>query len=340
MSTSDADKHATDFDRWLTAEFARTGVFTSLAQHSISVVDDHFLSLAFSPSRSGPAVIAASSVQVNVLINSMFASTLGDGPIFWLSIAFRLMQLPLGVFGVALGTVALPVLARMVAHNKVQEFKTELARAMRLSFVLTLPATIGLIILAEPILSVLYQHGKFGAYETSQAAGALQCYAIGLCAYAAMKVLVNAFYAIDKRRTPMMVSLGAIGLNLFLSWLFTFHLGFGHRGLALSTGCVATTNFLILYLLMHRHLKTLDTRLMAITVAKVGFACIVLGVVAWIGKQWLFADWAHQHLLPKTVFLLGIIAVAGGAFYVTALVLRVQEVTALTQVVMRKLRRR
>ena len=288
----------------------------------------------------GPAIIAASSVQVNVLVNSMFASTLGDGPIFWLAIAFRLMQLPLGVFGVALGTVALPVLARMIAHNKVQEFKTELARAMRLSFVLTLPATVGLIILAEPILSVLYQHGRFGAFETSQAAGALQCYAIGLCAYAAMKVLVNAFYAIDKRRTPMMVSLGAIGLNLFLSWLFTFHLGLGHRGLALSTGCVATTNFLILYLLMHRRLKTLDTRLMAITLAKIGVACIVLGVVAWTGKQWLLADWAHQRLVPKTVFLLGIIAAAGSAFYATALALRVQEITALTQTVLRKLRRR
>jgi putative peptidoglycan lipid II flippase len=288
----------------------------------------------------GPAIIAASSVQVNVLINSMFASTLGDGPIFWLSIAFRLMQLPLGVFGVALGTVALPVLARMIAHNRIDDFKTELARAMRLSFVLTLPATVGLIILAEPILSVLYQHGKFGAYETHQAAGALQCYAIGLCAYAAMKVLVNAFYAIDKRRTPMMVSLGAIGLNLLLSWLFTFHLGLGHRGLALSTGCVATTNFLILYVLMRKRLETLDTRLLAVTLSKVGVACVVLGLVSWAGKHWLLADWAHQHLIPKTAFLLGTIAVAGGAFYLTASLLRVQEVTSLTALVRRKLRRR
>ncbi len=123
----------------------------------------------------GPAVIAASSVQVNVLVNSMFASHLGDGPIAWLNYAFRLMQLPLGLFGVALGTVALPVLARLVANRHMAEFKTELARAMRLSFVLTIPATIGLIVLAEPIMSVLYQHGKFTAEQTRQARARCSC---------------------------------------------------------------------------------------------------------------------------------------------------------------------
>src|SRR3984893_15558922 len=128
----------------------------------------------------GPSVIAASTTQFNVLVNSMFASTLGDGAIFWLAIAFRLMQLPLGVFGVALGTVTLPLLSRLAVAGRLDAFRSELARAIRWALLLTLPSMVGLIMLAEPIISVLYQHGKFNAYEAAQAAGALRFYAIGL----------------------------------------------------------------------------------------------------------------------------------------------------------------
>jgi len=202
----------------------------------------------------GPSVIAASTTQVNVLVNSVFASQLGDGPTFWLTVAFRLMQLPLGVFGVALGTVALPLLTRMAASGNTAAFRSELARGMRLAFLMTIPASVGLMVLAEPIISVLYQHGRFGAHETAESAAALRFYAIGLCGYAALKVLVNAFYALDRRKTPMVVSFLAVGLNLLLNWMLTLHLGWGHRGLALSTACVATSNFLILYFLMRSHL--------------------------------------------------------------------------------------
>ncbi len=285
----------------------------------------------------GPAMIAASSVQVNVLVNSMFASQLGDGPIAWLNNAFRLMQLPLGIFGVALGTVALPVLARLVAQNHLGEFRTELARAMRLSFVLTIPAMIGLMVLAEPIMSVLYQHGKFTAYQTAQAAGALQLYAMGLCAYAAMKVLVNAFYAIDQRRTPMLVSLAAIGLNVLLSWLFVFQLHWGHRGLALSTSCIASINFALLYLLMRRHLGLLDTALLLRTLGKVMVAGAALGAVAWIGKYYLLADWATQAFIPKTIYLVALIGAAGLSFALAAWLLRIEEVRAIVKTMQRKL---
>src|SRR5580658_9556290 len=153
----------------------------------------------------GPSVIAASTTQFNVLINSMFASTLGDGPIFWLSIAFRLMQLPLGLFGVALGTVTLPLLSRLAVAGDMAAFRAELSRAMRLGFLLTIPSTVGLIMLAEPIISVLYQHGKFNATQTAQAAGALLAYAIGLAVYSVLKVLVNAVYARVHRLTPMLM---------------------------------------------------------------------------------------------------------------------------------------
>ncbi|HMA12126.1 MAG TPA: murein biosynthesis integral membrane protein MurJ [Steroidobacteraceae bacterium] len=288
----------------------------------------------------GPAIIAASSVQVNVLVNSMFASQLGDGPIAWLNNAFRLMQLPLGLFGVALGTVALPVLARLAAGQQMTQFRTELARAMRLSFVLTIPATVGLMVLAEPIMSVVYQHGKFTAEQTAQAAGALQLYATGLCAYATMKVLVNAFYAVDKRRTPMLVSLVAIGLNALLCWLFVTRFGWGHRGLAASTACIATFNFAVLYVLMHRHLRSLDTAPLLRTLAKVLLSGAVLALAAWAGRHYWLSDWATQAFFPKAARLLAVITLSGAAFVLAALALRVEELSVLAATVRRRLARR
>jgi putative peptidoglycan lipid II flippase len=288
----------------------------------------------------GPSVIAASSTQVNVLVNSVFASELGDGPTFWLTVAFRLMQLPLGIFGVALGTVALPLLARMAATGNTGAFRSELARGMRLAFLLTIPAAVGLMVLAEPIISVLYQHGRFGAYEAGEAAGALRFYAIGLCGYAALKVLVNAFYAVDRRKTPMLVSFSAVALNLLLNWLFTRELGLGHRGLALSTACVATSNFLVLYLLMRSHLGRLESRALLILLAKVALASLALLAVAAAGDRLLLANWAVQAFWPKCMSLLLVIACASAAFFFCAAALGIGAVHDILAALRRRLARR
>ena len=288
----------------------------------------------------GPSVVAASTTQVNVLVNSVFASGLGDGPTFWLTVAFRLMQLPLGLFGVALGTVALPLLARMAATGNMEAFRSELARGMRLAFLMTIPASIGLMLLAEPIISVLYQHHKFGAYETAESAGALRFYAIGLCGYAALKVLVNAFYAVDKRKTPMVVSFIAVALNLILNWIFTLHLHWGHRGLAFSTSCIATSNFLILYFLMRRHLGALESGAMLRLLAKLAVASAVLAAICWGGMHFLLADWATQPFLPKVLSLAFVIALGAAAFFMCASALGITELREITHAVKRRLLRR
>ncbi len=288
----------------------------------------------------GPSVIAASTTQVNVLINSVFASQLGDGPTFWLTIAFRLMQLPLGIFGVALGTVALPLLARLAAAGNMPVFRNELARGMRLAFLMTIPASVGLMALADPIMSVLYQHGRFGVHETVESAGALRFYAIGLCGYAALKVLVNAFYAIDRRKTPMMVSFSAVALNLALNFVFTRELGWGHRGLAFSTACVATSNFLILYFLMRAHLGRLESGAMLNLLWKLAVASLVLVAIALGGQHYLLADWATQAFWPKCLSLMLVIAVSGAAFFVCANALGIREVHDIVAALRRRLTRR
>ena len=287
----------------------------------------------------GPSVIAASSTQVNVLVNSVFASNLGNGPVTWLQYSFRLMQLPLGIFGVALGTVSLPLLARMAAGGNTVGFRTELARGMRLAFLLTIPASIGLILLAGPIMSVLFQHGRFTAYDARQAADALRFYAIGLCGYAALKVLVNAFYAIDRRKTPMFVSFGAVGLNLLLNWLFTVRLGWGHQGLAFSTACIATTNFIVLYVLMHRHLGRLESRAMLSLLLRLSVASAVLAGICWAGDHYLLAGWASERFLPKAGSLAAVIVAGAGAFLLCATALRIREMQDIVLAVQRRLRR-
>jgi putative peptidoglycan lipid II flippase len=288
----------------------------------------------------GPSVIAASTTQVNVLINSMFASSLGDGAIAWLSAAFRLMQLPLGLFGVALGTVTLPLLSRLVVAERMDAFRQELARAMRLAFLLAIPSTVGLMMLAEPIISVVYQHGKFNTFQAEQAAGALRFYAIGLAGYAALKVLVNAFYALERRKTPMLVSFLAVGLNLVFNWVFTFRLGWGHRGLAFSTGCIASCNFILLYALMQRQLHGLETRRMLMLLFKLSISCGALALVCAAASRWVLNDWRTDVLWFKLAALLATIGAAALVFVGVSFLVRIEEMRELLAAFGRRLHRR
>ncbi|HEY6453732.1 MAG TPA: murein biosynthesis integral membrane protein MurJ [Steroidobacteraceae bacterium] len=286
-----------------------------------------------------PSVIAASSTQVNVMVNSVFASQLGNGPTSWLSISFRLMNLPLGIFGVALGTVSLPLLARLAGAGDRDGFRNELARGIRLAFLMTIPATVGLIVLADPIVSVLYQHGRFTAYQAHETAGALQYYALGLIGYASLKVLVNAFYAIDRRKTPMFVSFAAVGLNLLFNWFFTWHLGWGHRGLAFSTACIATTNFIVLFILMRRELGRFHAGALGSLTLRVAVAAAVLAAVCIASRQWLLPGWHATGFWLRLMWLMGTIVVATAAFALCATVLKVSELTAITAAFKRRLNR-
>jgi putative peptidoglycan lipid II flippase len=287
----------------------------------------------------GPSVIAASSTQINVIVNSIFASHLGNGPTSWLSIAFRVMQLPLGIFGVALGTVSLPLLARLAVAGNRDGFGTELARGIRLAFLLTIPATVGLVVLAEPIISVLYRHGRFTVEQAHGAAGALQYYALGLVGYASLKVLVNAFYAIDRRKTPMFVSFAAVGLNLLFNWYFTWHLRWGHRGLAFSTACIASTNFIVLFVLMRRELGRFHSGALVSLTVRVAAASAVLAAVCLASTHWLLPGWETASLWLRLIWLLGTILAASAAFLICAMALQVSELATVTAAFKRRLNR-
>jgi len=219
------------------------------------------------------------------------------------------------------------------------EFRAILARGIRLAFLLTIPSAIGLAMLASPIISVIYQHGRFTAEMTRQTGGALQFYAIGLVAYSALKVLTPAFYAIGKRNTPMIVSFFAIGTNLFLNWLFTFRLGWGHRGLAFSTSIVATINFLLLYALMWRQTRGLESRRLFAGLAKICLAGLLLALICWLANYWWLDGWEHLRFFKKLFGLFATILVSAAVFFGVAFLLRVDEVRDVFDLVKRKTRR-
>ena len=288
----------------------------------------------------GPAVIAASAVQINVMVNASFASHQGNGAVTWLNNSFRLMQLPLGVFGVAIATVTLPLVSRSAAVGNTGEFRATLARALRLAFFLTVPSAIGLMCLGEPIISLLYQHGRFTIRDAHRTAGALQFYAVGLAAYAGIKVLAPAFYARDARTTPMIVSFVAIGINIALNGVFTFALGWGHQGLALSTSLTAIANFTLLYVLMRRRVGDLETRALLVMFAKLALAGLALAGTCLFG-QWLLLDgFDHFRLAEKLFGLFTVIFVAAGVFFAVCYALRFEEMQEAVGIVTRRLRRR
>ena len=285
----------------------------------------------------GPAVIAASAVQVNVMVNSGFASMLGDGPVSWLTWAFRLMQLPLGIFGVAVGTVTLPVVSRFAAVQDVAGVRSTLSHGLRLAFLLTIPCAVGLIFFAEPIISLIFQRGHFTYESTRQTAAALQYYALGLVAYSSIKVIAPAFYALNRRNLPMLVSFFSIATNYVLNQVFTFQLGFGHRGLALSTSLVAVINFAILYGLMARHIDGLETRALLKNLGKLAFASVPLALLCVAANKWLFAGLETMAFLPKLIAVLGTISVAAAVFGGTVALLRIEEVDDVVAMLKRKL---
>lgn len=288
----------------------------------------------------GPAVIAASAVQVNVMVNGNFASQLGNGPVSWLNYAFRLMQLPLGIFGVAVGTVTLPLISRFASVQDNTGVRSTLGHGIRLAFLLTIPCAIGLIFFAEPIISLIFQRGRFSYQDTLETASALRFYAAGLVAYSGIKVIAPAFYPLNKRNLPMLVSFFSILTNYFLNELFTFQLHFGHRGLALSTSLVAIINFAILYGLMARHVGSLETRALAATTGKLLLACGPLVLVCLAAQHWLFAGLERMAFLPKITGVLATIALGAAAFFGSIALLRVEETQDVVEIIRRKLGRR
>jgi len=287
----------------------------------------------------GPAVISGSVVQVNVMLNTMFASYVpGEGPVTWLNYAFRLMQLPLGLFGVGLATVSLPSLARMATEGVSAEFRGTLSKNLRFVALLSLPSAVGLYVLAEPIMSLIYGNGaaKDNPLHVPMCALALQGYAIGLLFYAALKVLQPAFYAIDRRYVPMTVSIICVLVSAALNYLFVIHFKLGHQYLALSTSLTAALNFSLLFYFMRRSSGGLHEKQLLVTLIKLLVSAALMVVVCIAAQKTLLASWETYTLTMKAVTLGGTISMAAAVYFGANLLMKNEEATAFASVLLKR----
>jgi putative peptidoglycan lipid II flippase len=287
-----------------------------------------------------PAIIGSAALQVNVVVNTIFATGVAEGAVVWLGNAFRLIYLPIGIFGVAISTATLPVTSRAAAMDNLDEFRRTLASSLRLTMLLTIPSAVGLIIIREPIIALIYEYGRFTPGDTVQTAMALACYAIGLTAYSADRVLAPSFYALRNARIPMLVSLLSIVTNYAVAKFTVDYLKIGHIGLALSISAVAIVNFALLFFFMRRKLDGIEGRSLLSTFAKVMLASAAMGAVCWLVsdriENYLGMDGVFARLINVGVS----IAVGVVVFYLGALLLKVGELTQLTGAIERKFRSR
>jgi len=234
----------------------------------------------------GPAILGNAAVQINVMVNTNFASRIpGNGPVSWLGYAFRFMQLPLGLFGVAIASATLPSISRSAGAGNFDEFRRTLSKSLGMVFLLTLPSSIGLMVLGNTMIGAIYQGGKFQAFDTQQTALALSCYAVGLAGYSALKVLNPAFYALHDARTPMIISLISIAINYATASILLRGTGLGHAGLALSTSAVAIFGAIALFAILRKRIGGIHGRALLNSIWKITLASAVMGGAVWLASR-------------------------------------------------------
>jgi putative peptidoglycan lipid II flippase len=288
-----------------------------------------------------PSLIAAGGTQINVLLNSIFASfTPGkESATAWLANAQRLQQLPLGLFGVAVATVTLPMLSRLATEGMTPAFRGALAKGLRLVLFLTLPCAVGLSIFAGEIVSLLFEHGKFTAHDVAMTAAPLQAYAFGLVFYSAIKVLQPAFYTIDRRFIPMMVSLGVIALNATLNSITVFVLHWDHTALAWATAFGLALNFAALALSMRKFAGGLETRSLRQSLVRLLVGIALMAAVCYGLKMLLLAGWAKMSFVMQAGELGLIISLAAVVYFYVTQKLRVEEAGDFIGIVSKRFKR-
>jgi len=292
-----------------------------------------------------PAILGNAAVQINVMVNTNFASSISDpirgldGPVSWLSYAFRFMQLPLGLFGVAMASATLPSIARSVARGDMDEFRRTLSNSLGTVFLLTIPSSVGLIVLGKSIIGAIYQGGRFQLYDTQQTAVALSYYSIGLMGYAALKVLSPAFYALNDARTPMLVSLGSILVNYAAASTMIKFAGLGHAGLALSTSAVALFGFVVLFAVLRKRIGGVYGRDLALQIGKVTLASAIMGAVIFATSRGM-AMWLGVSQMARLADLGVSLPVGLAVYYAACRALGLSEIDGVIHAFARPIQRR
>jgi len=282
-----------------------------------------------------PTLVGSGIYQINIFVGTILASMLPKGSVSFLYYADRVVELPLGVFAIAVGTASLPSLSAQVAKGLFEDFKKTISFSLRLILFITIPATIALIALREPIVSVLFQRGAFDAYSTQMTAQALLFYTIGLWAFSVIRVIDSAFFSLQDRKSPLKAAAVSLIVNVGLSVLLMFPLK--HGGLALATSAASAVNVLMLSYILWKKIGTfLDTQFYS-SVAKACVASVVMAVSFYLVT--LFFPWnIEAPFEARVLFLSASIAAGILAFFGTSFLLKSDEMVALLSLVHRKLK--
>lgn len=240
----------------------------------------------------GPGTLGLAATQINVLVNTILATGEGTGAVTWLDFAFRLMYLPIGLFGVSIAAAATPAVSRLVAEADMTRIRSTVAGAIGLMLVLNVPAMAGLIVLARPIVAVIFERGQFTPADTVATASALQFYAVGLVGYSIVRIVTPTFYALQRSRIPVVVSASSVAVNVTLNLALVRVMGF--RGLALGTSVTALVNAGLQLWLLRREIHGIDGARMAASAARVAAATAVMAAAAWASQA------AAEGWLPGT----------------------------------------
>jgi putative peptidoglycan lipid II flippase len=276
----------------------------------------------------GPGTIGLAATQINILVSTLLATSEGTGAVSWLTYAFRIMSLPIGLFGVSIATAALPAMARHAAAGDLAGIRETVSRALGMTFVLNVPATLGLLALAQPIVELLFERGQFTTADTRATAAALQLYAVGLIGYSATRIATPTFYALGQSRTAVAVSIAAIAGNVVLSLSLAGWIGF--RGLALATAIAALGNGGLSLVLLRRRLGAFDATKLIVLFGRCLAAAIVMAAAAWA------IHYGMTGLLPGRQVLLQILrlgAASGGALAVLAATARLLGIDQFNDIV-------
>ena len=273
----------------------------------------------------GPAVLGVAAVQVNLLTNTFFITS-DSGWLTWISRAYRVMHLPIGIFGVAISTVALPQLARLVTAGETENFRNAFSYALRLMLALTIPAGIGLMVLSEPICRLLYEWGVTVEEDTIGTAGLLFVYAFGLCGFSTLKIVTDGFYAYRDIRAPVIVSICAVVLNICLNYLFIYRgLFLDPRAVVFSTVLTVTLNCAVLLLLLRRKVGRLGLRSLIPLTLKILTASVVMGFICWLTNGVIEEDWLGTvGIIPR---IIGVFVPIGLSLLILAAMYKILKVS-------------
>lgn len=272
-----------------------------------------------------PVALGGAVYQVNVMISTILASLLAPGGVSYLYYADRLVELPLGVFAIALGTAVLPSMSRQAADGDIAGLRESVSFSLRLIAFFTIPASVALIVLRVPIVALLFQRGAFSVADTNETAYALFWYVVGLWAFSGLKVVSQAFFSLKDTRTPVYVSIGAVIVNLVGGLLLMGPMKQG--GLALATSIAAAFNVLVLFFILTRRLGGPPDGGLLTSLIKLTVAALVMGVL--LAYTSTLGVWESGLTPWNFLVLLGSMVGGLGVFVVSAHVLRSRELASL-----------